>query len=141
MYRYGHQELLFDHNLYIRKYLCLVFHLFCTLITPPFKMFCEYIPHLYMTPNAKYFIFIFIFSKIRPFALFFDNGFSEKDNKILNFSLTNHFRGVIVTKKTDEVKVMKTYLFRKQDMQKSWLAMHDYDYACRLIPLYSFWDK
>jgi len=51
-----------------------------------------------MTPKAKYFTFIFDFFEIRPFALFFDNSFSEKDNKFLNFSLTNHFCGVIVTK-------------------------------------------
>lgn len=52
-----------------------------------------------MTPNAKYFTIIFIFLEIRPFALFSDNIFSEKDNKFSNFFLTNHFCGVIVTKK------------------------------------------
>ena len=36
---------------------------------------------------------------------------------------------------------MNTYLFRKLDMDMNWLAQHDYQSACRLIPLYSFWDK
>lgn len=55
--------------------------------------------HLYMTKKAKYFTFIFDFFEIRPFALIFDNSFGKKDNKFSNFSLTNHFCGVIVTKK------------------------------------------
>lgn len=51
-----------------------------------------------MTKNDKYFTFIFDFFEIRLFALFFDNVFSEKDNKFSNSSLTNHLCGVIVTK-------------------------------------------
>ena len=52
-----------------------------------------------MTPKAKYFTFFSKFFTLLCFALFFDNVFSEKDNKNRNFSLTNHFCGVIVTKK------------------------------------------
>lgn len=52
-----------------------------------------------MTPKAKYFTFIFQFFIVLRFALFFENVFSEKDNEFLNLSLTNHFCGIIVTKK------------------------------------------
>lgn len=52
-----------------------------------------------MSKNAKYFAIFPKNSIVLCFALFFDNGFSEKDNKFSNFSLTNHFCGVIVTKK------------------------------------------
>ena len=93
-----------------------------------------------MTPNTKYFTFIFQFFIVLRFALFFDNVFSEKDNEYLNFSLTNHFCGVILTKKTDEVKVMNTYRFSKHDMLNSWLAKYDYD-TCRSMPLYSHRKK
>lgn len=51
-----------------------------------------------MTPNAKYFTFIFDFFEFRPFALIFDNSFGKKDNKNPDFSLTNDFHSVIVTK-------------------------------------------
>ena len=35
---------------------------------------------------------------------------------------------------------MKTYLFKKHDMQNSWLAKYDYD-TCRSMPLYSHRKK
>ena len=93
-----------------------------------------------MTKNAKYFTFTFDFFEFRLFALFFDKSFGEKDNKFLNFFLTNCFRGVIVSKNKNEVKVMKTYRFTKHDMQNSWLAKYDYD-TCRSMPLYSHRKK
>ena len=37
---------------------------------------------------------------------------------------------------------MIAYLFKKLDMDMNWLAQYDYHSStCRLVPLYSFWDR
>lgn len=74
MYRYGHQEQPFDHNLYIHKYLCQVFHLFYTSTSPPLYIFCGYISTLIYVKNQPTF---HTFYKFLPFALFFDITFGK----------------------------------------------------------------
>lgn len=57
-----------------------------------------------MTKNTKHFTSFSKFFKLLCFALFFDNGFGEKDNKNSNFSLTTKKTCVILTKNTKRGK-------------------------------------